>query len=134
MFNSLNEDNPPYVEYSKVRNKYTLLTEYSAFSTNLYSACCYRASKIKRSSGYTSFIVPVSLPSTDRMEALRLELGNNHNIYHVSFSTRPGKLFEGAEQRLTIFIQVPKNTNTFTIYSGGYLKWSIVERPSLFPV
>jgi hypothetical protein len=122
--------NPPYVEYSKVKGEYTLLDNFSKYTTNLYSAFCYRATEIKNKNGYISFIVPVSLPSTDRMQPLRVLLTKDHNIHHVSFSTRPAKLFDGAEQRLTIYVQSPSNRPK--VFSGGYLKWFTAERPSLF--
>ncbi|MBI2864012.1 MAG: Eco57I restriction-modification methylase domain-containing protein [Chloroflexi bacterium] len=122
--------NPPYLEFAKVSRQYKLLDNFAPFSTNLYSACAYRANEIKQNGGYTSFIVPVSLPSTDRMEPLRRLLATSHNTYHVSFSTRPDKLFDGAEQRLTIFVQAPSRNPTS--FSGGYLKWSKAERPHLF--
>lgn len=122
--------NPPYIEYSKVKNLYKLLDSFSDYSTNLYSACCYRAVSIKGSAGYSAFIVPVSLPSTDRMQSLRVLLTRNHNVYQTSFSTRPSKLFEGAEQRLTIYIQSPSKQPK--LYSGGYLKWYKDERECLF--
>jgi hypothetical protein len=122
--------NPPYVEYSKVRSIYSLMPEYDKFSTNLYASCCFRANNIKNPNGYSSFIVPVSFPSTDRMQPLRDLLRSNHSVFHVSFSTRPSKLFEEAEQRLTIFIQIPSLKPR--LFSGGYVKWSSNERPSLF--
>ena len=122
--------NPPYIEYSKVRDSYKLLNNFTDYSTNLYSACCYRSTTIKRKEGFSSFIVPVSLPSTDRMQCLRLLLSDEHDIYQVSFSTRPSKLFEGAEQRLTIYIQSPSEYPK--IYSGGFLKWYKEERSHLF--
>ncbi len=80
--------------------------------------------------GCSSFIVPVSLPSTDRMGALRRQLLGSRTVYQVSFSTRPQKLFEGAEQRLTIYIQLPEPKPR--LFSGGYLKWSTEERRALF--
>jgi hypothetical protein len=104
--------NPPYIEYSKIKNNYKLLDHFSDYSTNLYSACCYRANSVKNITAYSSFIVPVSLPSTDRMQPLRTLLLEHNNIYQISFSTRPSKLFEGAEQRLTIYIQTPKKIKT----------------------
>lgn len=124
--------NPPYIEYSKVKKDYELPKDLLQYATNLYSVCCYRATVLKKKNGYSSFIVPVSLPSTDRMEPLRVQLSNQHSIHHVSFSTRPSKLFDGAEQRLTIYIQTPSR-NTI-IYSGGYMKWYKEERPHLFEV
>jgi hypothetical protein len=48
----------------------------------------------------------------------------------VSFSTRPQKLFDGAEQRLTIYIHVPSANSI--LFSGAYLKWGAEERQALF--
>ena len=64
------------------------------------------------------------------MQTLRQALNKSHAIYYVCFSTRPSKLFEGAGQRLTIFIQVPSRTPN--LFSGGCLKWYSQERESLF--
>ncbi|HHT9139077.1 MAG TPA: Eco57I restriction-modification methylase domain-containing protein [Candidatus Wunengus sp. YC60] len=121
--------NPPYVEYSKVKTQYTVNNSYSGYLSNLYCLCLARCVEFKAEKSYVSYIVPVSLPSTDRMIDLRKTLFANHRICHVSFSTRPSKLFEGAEQRLTVFIQCPNNTGLF---SGGYLKWYSSERQNLF--
>jgi hypothetical protein len=121
--------NPPYVEYSKIRDLYTLADEYAKFSTNLFAACCYRSAQLSPE-GYEAFIVPISLPSTDRMQALREKLTERSDIYHVDFNTRPGKLFEGAEQRLTIYIR--RRSINPKRKSGGYLNWNQSERPVLF--
>ena len=122
--------NPPYVEYSKVRKLYSLQKAYDDYSTNLYASCCFRAENLKCPAGYASFIVPVSFPSTDRMQPLRELLLAKHNVYHVSFSTRPSKLFEEAEQRLTIYIQTPSANPR--LISAGFLKWYSEERAALF--
>lgn len=122
--------NPPYVEYQKVKNEYTLQSSYSDFLGNLYAACCFRATQLLSRKGRSSFIVPVSLPSTDRMATLRSLLLRDRTVHHVSFSTRPQKLFEGAEQRLTIYIQSPEVQSR--LFSGGYLKWGAEERADLF--
>jgi hypothetical protein len=122
--------NPPYIEYQKVKGEYTLLDEYAPFLGNLYAACSYRANSLLSEAGYLSFIVPVSLPSTDRMAPLRELISKRHSVYYVSFSTRPQKLFDGAEQRLTIYVQVPSPKPA--LFSGGFVKWSTQERLSLF--
>ena len=121
--------NPPYVEYSKVKTQYTVNDRYSGYLSNLYCLCLARCVEFKAKKSYVSYIVPVSLPSTDRMIDLRKTLFSDHQIYHVSFSTRPSKLFEGAEQRLTIIIQCPDSTELF---SGGCMKWYSSERQNLF--
>jgi hypothetical protein len=64
------------------------------------------------------------------MQPVRQLLSSTHTVYYTSFSTRPDKLFDAAEQRLTIYIQCPSESPT--LYSGGYLKWYSEERPFLF--
>ncbi|HEX4134511.1 MAG TPA: SNF2-related protein [Bryobacteraceae bacterium] len=122
--------NPPYVEYQKVKSEYTLQSPYADFLGNLYAACCFRSAQLLSVGGYSSLVVPVSLPSTDRMASLRELLLKNRTVYQVSFSTRPQKLFEGAEQRLTIYVQAPAGSPK--LYSGAYLKWGAEERGTLF--
>jgi Eco57I restriction-modification methylase len=124
--------NPPYIEYAKSSKSYTLLPEFEAYRTNLFAAFIFRATQIKRAGAYISFVVPVSLPSTDRMEPVRHLLLDKHDVLHVSFSTRPSKLFDGAEQRLTIFVQLPGDGQGHRLRSGGYRKWHGIERPHLF--
>jgi hypothetical protein len=65
------------------------------------------------------------------MQGLRESLTASNDVHIVSFGTRPGKLFEGAEQRLTIYIQGAR-TRSPRLFSGGYLKWNQEERESLF--
>ncbi len=122
--------NPPYIEYKKVKEQYRLLENYAHYSTNLYSACCYRSIGLKAQNGFASFIVPVSLPSTDRMQPLRTLLAIGHSVHYTSFSTRPSKLFGDAEQRLTVYVQSPSVKPQ--LFSGGYLKWYKEERNHLF--
>src|SRR6266487_1536535 len=121
---------PPYIEYKEVRDQYRLLPAFDSYATNLFAAFAFRTQSLKQAKGPTSFIVPVSLPSTDRMKPVRDLLNTGHRLYYTSFSTRPSKLFEGAEQRLTIHAQIPSDTNE--LFSGGYLKWNAEERESLF--
>ena len=123
--------NPPYVEYSKVRCSYGVMPYLLPFATNLYATVCQRVCTLASTNGWVAQIVPVSLPSTDRMQGLRESLSAHNDVHVVSFGTRPGKLFEGAEQRLTIYIQ-SAITRTPRIFSGGYLKWSHEERDALF--
>ncbi len=123
--------NPPYVEYSKVRDHYSVMTYLMPFASNLYGAVCQRSCMLAQAKGHIAQIVPVSLPSTDRMEALRKALTTRHSVHFISFGTRPGKLFEGAEQRLTIFIQSPFEQER-KLFSGGYRKWNHAERVILF--
>lgn len=47
-----------------------------------------------------------------------------------NYSLRPAKLFEGAELRLTIFLD--KTSDSEAIYSTIYNKWNNEYRPFLF--
>ena len=124
--------NPPYIEYKEVKNIYQLPDSFKSYATNLYSATCYRANALSSPVSYAAFIVPVSLPSTDRLEPLRKIITESKSVYCSHFSTRPSKLFEGAEQRLTVYIQTPAKGKR--LYTTKYYKWSAIERSSLFAI
>ena len=49
----------------------------------------------------------------------------------VQFYGATSKLFEGAKQRLSIYVQSPASRSS-ELFSGGYLKWSEEEREVLF--
>ncbi len=63
--------NPPYVEYSKVREQYTLLNYRTLPSGNLYGPCSERSFSLLRSVGRFGFIVQAPIVSTQRMSSVR---------------------------------------------------------------
>lgn len=121
--------NPPYVEYSEVSRNYTLLDEDSRALGNLHAMMTQRALRLLAPDGSMSLIVPVALPSTDRFRGLRAEMLNGRNVWASHYDFRPAKLFEGANQRLTIFIV---RMGEGALYTTRYNRWSTVERPVLF--
>lgn len=120
--------NPPYVEKKK--------DLYSNFETtscgNLYALAIERAVNISNKNSIISFIVPLSLVSTSRMQPAKNYLENNSSVVqYAMFADRPGCLFRGVHQRLVIFI-ADRSENIHKIYSTGYNFWYQEERKNLF--
>ena len=101
--------NPPYVEYREVASVYRVLGDLADFG-NLHGMVVARSAQLRQASGVVSMIVPVAFPSTDRFAGLRDQLAQTSMVWLSHFDFRPSKLFEGAEQRLTIFIARPSPT------------------------
>ena len=117
--------NPPYVEYSKVKKVYNLLNFETEKSGNIYAFVIERSTILLKRTGNSGFIVPISLPSTPRTQSLRKYLINNSSlVYCLNFADRPGTLFSGVHQKVSILLYrkevKPANVNLFTTY---FLHW-----------
>lgn len=127
--------NPPYVEYSKkkagtsIKDAYKIVGYVSEAADNLFAFCVERVQELVSPSGRNSMIVPVSLTAGARTESLRPLLLSG-SLWMCSFSNRPGKLFDGVEQRLTIYIRVPNGK--VASYDAGMRHWYGEERNTLF--
>ena len=126
--------NPPYVEYSKVRNTYKIHDFKTVDSGNLYSYVIERSFEIIDKGNYIGMIIPISAFCTARMESLmKLFLVNTNNSYISNYAERPSKLFEGAERNLSIFISQKKTLKGENrIYTTYYYKWKSENRNLLF--
>jgi hypothetical protein len=120
--------NPPYVQLSKI--KYNFLRELfkSIKGNNLYSLIIERTFKLLSDKSFIGMIVPVSICSSKKFTPLMKILFKKKN-WISSFSNRPGKLFNGVEQRLSIFILKNIDGNT---HSSSYQHWYQEERNFLF--
>ena len=123
--------NPPYVEHAEVAKTYTVLDPDMKVLGNLHAMVARRTLTLLASDGGMSMIVPVSLPSTDRFKALREDLSRTGEIWVSHYDFRPSKLFDGAEQRLTIFVLRPRRAGA--IHSTRYNRWYADQRNCLFP-
>lgn len=124
--------NPPYVEYSKVKNEYTIKGYNTEKCGNLYANFIERSYCLLDSSGRFSMIIPISSISTKRMSILQSFIKNkSKNIWISNFAERPSKLFEGAEVSLSILIADNKKNNT-NIFTTKYNKWKSENRDKLF--
>lgn len=122
--------NPPYVEYRAVITEYTIQDDIARQLGNLHGMITRRSLGLLSSNGAMSLIVPVALPSTDRFKVLRGQLSLLGSIWTAHFDFRPAKLFDGAEQRLTVFIMRSGPKRDF--YSSRYNRWYVEQRQYLF--
>ncbi|GBF03871.1 hypothetical protein DAERI_010043 [Deinococcus aerius] len=127
--------NPPYLEVSAVRGKYTLVNFQTMKSGNLYALCTERSYNILREGGYVGFIVQQPVVSTQRMKVLRKFMEDRSDFIAAStFDDRPSKLFDGINHaRVAIFL-TRKNAGGATpaLFVSRYHKWYAEERPVLF--
>lgn len=122
--------NPPYVEYGKVKDEYTVRGYETESCGNLYAFVAERIQFLVSRSGLSGMIIPHSAFCTDRMEPF-IKLLNDGKVFWIStYSIRPAKLFVGVDQRLAIYIQ--GFVKAKLIYSTTYHHWNEVFRPYLF--
>ncbi|MCR8747252.1 BREX-1 system adenine-specific DNA-methyltransferase PglX [Romboutsia lituseburensis] len=125
--------NPPYVEYSKVRNKYVVENIETIKAGNLYAFIIEKSINILKEKGTVGLIVPISIVSTKRTKDLRRFIESNcTDIFYSNFGDRPGTLFNGVHQKLTIFIGEKGNSCSSNIYTSSYYHWYKEERPHIF--
>ncbi len=124
--------NPPYVEYSKVKSEYTIKGFKTEYCRNLYAYVLERSRGVTKAAGALSMIVPLALVSTQRMVPLQNMLETETDCWYSNYSMRPGKLFDLADQALTIFV-VKSPTRMPTTFSTCFRKWHTDSRICLFP-
>lgn len=120
--------NPPYVESKE--QKYSF---YETFKCgNLYALTIERALNIVKKDGVVSFVVPLSFISTPRMKTAREYLQSRcSSIRYSTFADRPGCVFKGVHQRLTIFFG-SVGTGDCSLFTSQYHFWYRDERDYLF--
>jgi hypothetical protein len=123
--------NPPYVEYSKVKNTYLIKNYETESCGNLYAFVVERAILLLQKNGKTGMITPISSVSNDKYKPLQNIFSTKLLCWFSNFSNRPAKLFENVEQRLTIFIG-KKTSNANNYYSCPYKHWYSKTRDYLF--
>jgi hypothetical protein len=125
--------NPPYVEYSKVKQDYTVRGYETESCGNLYAFIAERITRFLRNHGRLGVIIPVASLCTDGYLPLRRVLRSIGNLIVSSFNDRPGKLFDGLEHiRLSIILCEKTNTALHVVFTTKYNKWQTIERLTLF--
>jgi hypothetical protein len=125
--------NPPYVEYSSIKNKYSINDFETINAGNLYVYVIERSIKIQKEGSYNGMIIPLSAYCTDRMDIFqKFELSNCSSIYLSNYAERPSKLFEGAERNLTISLFKKESQPNYAVYTTYYYKWNANFRNHLF--
>ena len=121
--------NPPYLEQNKVEYR---VDGYECADTGaIHALCIERSVKLTSKNGCLSMIVPLALPSTQRMKSVQDVLErSNRNVWYANFAWRPAKLFDAVNLALTIFTTSPSaQPQTF---STSYQKWTSECRNYLF--
>jgi hypothetical protein len=95
--------NPPYVEYSKVRNVYRVLGYHTEGCGNLYAYVTERCAGLGHSYGRIGLIVPMSFTSIREYQALRDLVASQYpSRWVTNHAIRPVSLFTGISQRVSI--------------------------------
>lgn len=128
--------NPPYLEYSSIKkNKSYLIKNYkSEKSGNIYAYVLERSIDLLKQNGILGMIVPISMVSTPRTQTIRNIFEDNCEYsFYANFSDRPGCLFNGVHQKLTIIFSKKNNLSQTNLkYISNYIHWYDSERDKLF--
>ena len=89
-----------------------------------------RSAGLLHKQGCMSMIVPLSLPSSQRMQVVQDLLEADHNAWYANYAWRPAKLFDTVNRALTVFVITP-STDGHT-FSTNYQKWTSDDRDGLF--
>lgn len=122
--------NPPYVEVKD--------GNFVNFETinckNLYAYTIERAYNIAKIDAIISFIVPLPLIGTVRMRPIKeFIINNSENVFFSTYADRPGCIFKGVHQRLTIFFANKGKNKKCNIYTSSYNYWyNNEDRNNLF--
>lgn len=124
--------NPPYVEYSKVKEEYFVRGYNIEKCGNLYAFMMERSQNLLRVNGRHGMILPLSSICTDRMEPLqKLLLNKSDMIWCSTYAERPNKLFVGVEVQLSIIL-ARKYMSNAKVFTTRYNKWEAAFREHLF--
>jgi hypothetical protein len=125
--------NPPYLELTKVSN-YTLQNYSTLGCNNLYACVLERTQLLRTKQSRVGMIIPISISTSGAYQSLReCIITGKYLSYFAHFSNRPGQLFEGAQNRLTIWLSSSAQNNSKS-YATLYLRWDAKngEREVLF--
>ena len=127
--------NPPYVEHKSGNFSYRLDHLQSCECGNLYGNCIERGIQLGAPKGKFSFIIPVAITCSKRMEeVIKLLKGKSQLITWANFDDRPGKLFEMIEHlRASIFIaSFDASCPNKYIFATKYNRWYSEHRNIIF--
>ena len=120
--------NPPYLESREIDYG---LYGYACLDTRaVHALCVERSVRLLRERGCMSMIVPLALPSTQRMKAVQDILEEGRSVWYANFAWRPAKLFDTVNRALTIFAVAPSDEPQ--TLSTSYQKWTSGDRDGLF--
>lgn len=126
-------ENPPYVEYGKVRGEYTIRHCLTEDCGNLFAFFTERSLQLLTKRGRLGIIIPVASVCTDGYAPLQRVLIDHGALTISSYNDRPGKLFDGLEHiRLAIILCDKGSGTNRCVHTTKYNRWQTIERPALF--
>lgn len=128
--------NPPFVEYSKVRNQYGIQNMTTEKCNNLYAFVVERSINILAVGGRSGLIVPMAAITSRRTQEMRKLLASTASFLYASSyagDAHPSVLFEGVRLRISfiIFNRMPRS-QTFSLMTTIFQRWYASERSILF--
>ncbi|MFA7408002.1 MAG: DNA methyltransferase [Anaerolineaceae bacterium] len=114
--------NPPY---DTIKEDAYFKNQAVAGCGNLFGHFISKAILINNQGGSIGFIVPLSLACGSSFEKVRKAIYQNYrSLYTSHYSKRPNMLFDGVQQRITIFFSHAKTkTNHCQVYSSKLWRW-----------
>jgi hypothetical protein len=125
--------NPPYLERAKLGDRYGVRGYQTAGCPDIYAWFVERATQVLGPHGRLGLIVPVSVVSSERFAPLRSVLcRGEHRLWFSHFANRPGQLFSGGQNRLTVILRSASGVPG--VFSSRYHRWDgrNGERDGLF--
>lgn len=121
--------NPPYSVFAESDYFKAL----PAGSTgNLFGHFIAKGVELNAREGAFSFIVPLSFASGSDFENVRCQIYRNYgNLRSSHYSIRPARLFDGVDQRMTIFLARNKGEPPCVVESSRLYRYSKEEREEL---
>jgi len=129
--------NPPYLEQSKLKGMYGVRGLRTASCRDIYAWVVERAFGLRAGTARLGLIVPVSIASSGSFTAARdIVSAGTSKLWLSHFANRPGQLFAGAQNRLTILLSDSGGDHGEHVYSTRYHRWfgREGERDSLLSV
>lgn len=128
--------NPPYDIFKETA--YFLRGD-AAGCGNLFGHFIVKAKSINLADGNLGFVVPLSFACGSSFEAVRKTIYQDYGSLHAShYSLRPNMLFDGVQQRITIFYALGKsNKSVCELFSSKLWRWKktdqeyVVRNPNL---
>ena len=125
--------NPPYVEYSKVRNEYQVPGIECIASGNLYAYVIERTLSFSHRGTRNGMIIQMSAFCTPRMASFQKMYFENAKFSSIAFfDDRPGKLFENLQHIRVVIPIIEVGMPTSLTATTGYAKFYSHCRNILF--
>jgi hypothetical protein len=126
--------NPPYVEYSKVKNDYAIRNINCISSGNLYAYIIERSFNFTSKKSRIGMIIQLSAFCTPRMLSFQEQwLSHSKQSFLSFFFYIPGKLFDGLEHiRVAICINEVGYCTPQKLFTTNYIKFPSETREILF--